>query len=88
MDRHEIVKRIDTIKRILATRDRPAGYWALKLEHILPALERALAKIDAGTYGVCDDCGEAIAPDRLQAAPGATRCVECQRAAEPRLGRS
>ncbi len=85
MDRQEILKRIDTIRQTLATRDRPAGYWTLKLERILPALERVLAKIDSGTYGTCDDCGQDIEATRLQAAPGATRCLECQQMAEKQL---
>jgi DnaK suppressor protein len=38
-------------------------------------VERALAKLDDGTYGVCDDCGEAIAPERLEAIPWTALCV-------------
>jgi RNA polymerase-binding protein DksA len=38
----------------------------------------ALAKIDAGTYGVCDHCGGAIPDARLQALPYATLCIACQ----------
>ena len=33
-----------------------------------------------GGYGVCEDCGNAIAPERLEAIPNATRCVNCQAA--------
>lgn len=40
-------------------------------------IDRALAKIDAGTYGRCDECGKAIGRDRLEALPAASRCVEC-----------
>lgn len=46
-------------------------------------IDRALADIDAGRYGTCEDCGEPIAPKRLKALPFATRCVECQAATEP-----
>ena len=39
------------------------------LETTLERTERALAKLDDGTYGLCDACGEPIAPKRLQAMP-------------------
>ena len=35
----------------------------------------ALAKLDAGTYGTCEVCGEAIAPARLEAVPTARVCI-------------
>ena len=44
----------------------------------LRAIERALARIDAGTYGVCATCGETIDAGRLQAAPHSERCTRCQ----------
>lgn len=47
------------------------------------AVERACAKLAAGTYGWCDVCGEAISPDRLAALPWATACVECRVAKRP-----
>jgi DnaK suppressor protein len=37
----------------------------------------ALAKLDAGTYGICEDCHESIAPDRLEAVPAARYCITC-----------
>lgn len=41
-------------------------------------LDRALAAIDGGgSYGICDLCGGAIGIERLEALPGATRCVTC-----------
>ena len=45
-------------------------------------IERALNKIDNGTYGVCEDCGGEIPGARLEALPFATQCVECKRKAE------
>lgn len=44
----------------------------------LEQVDRALADIDAGRYGVCSDCGEAISEARLKVLPFATRCVGCQ----------
>lgn len=38
---------------------------------------RALEKIEEGTYGICDVCGEPIPRGRLEAAPESTRCVRC-----------
>jgi DnaK suppressor protein len=48
----------------------------------LDAIEAALARIQAGTYGHCTDCGTAILPARLQAAPATHRCLPCQEKAE------
>lgn len=41
----------------------------------LAAVEAALRRVDDGTYGVCEVCGEPIAEGRLEALPAATRCV-------------
>ena len=54
------------------------------LEESLVRTERALAKLDEGTYGTCDQCGEAIPPARLRAMPDSALCVECA-AAERRV---
>jgi DnaK suppressor protein len=40
---------------------------------------RALAKLDEGTYGLCDRCGRPIAPRRLQVKPESVRCIDCAR---------
>jgi len=39
--------------------------------------EDALAKLDAGTYGDCESCGQPIAPARLEAMPAARLCITC-----------
>jgi DnaK suppressor protein len=54
------------------------------LESGLARTERALAKLDEGTYGTCDRCGGPIAEGRLRALPDSVLCVECA-AAEPAL---
>jgi len=41
-------------------------------------IDRALAKIDAGTYGVCERCGEPIKRARLKALPYASLCIACK----------
>ncbi len=43
----------------------------------LAAVDDALSRLDAGTYGRCDSCGEPIAAERLEIRPFATRCVAC-----------
>lgn len=48
----------------------------------LGAIDAALERIDAGTYGLCSDCGGAITPQRLHALPEAARCITCQERAE------
>ena len=40
-------------------------------------LDEALQRLDAGTYGVCEVCGEPIPPARLEARPSARTCVGC-----------
>jgi DnaK suppressor protein len=47
------------------------------LEAGLERTERALAKLDEGTYGVCDVCGEPIGEKRLKAMPDVVTCVAC-----------
>lgn len=43
----------------------------------LAAIDRALARIDAGTYGLCERCGEAIEGRRLEAVPWTRACRAC-----------
>lgn len=50
---------------------------ARSLARSLGDVERALAKIDDGTYGVCDRCGATIPFRRLAALPATAHCVEC-----------
>lgn len=51
---------------------------------LLAASERALARIDDGTFGVCASCGQPIGKARLQAFPRATLCVACKQREEKR----
>ncbi|HWI44036.1 MAG TPA: TraR/DksA C4-type zinc finger protein [Nocardioides sp.] len=43
----------------------------------LAEVDAALERLDAGTYGVCERCGEAIAEGRLEARPTARLCIRC-----------
>ncbi|WP_461000090.1 TraR/DksA family transcriptional regulator [Streptomonospora sediminis] len=51
---------------------------------LLAQSERAIQRMDAGTYGVCESCGKAVGKARLQAFPRATLCVQCKQREERR----
>jgi DnaK suppressor protein len=53
----------------------------------LRAIEEALERMREGHYGLCEECGQTISTERLQALPYATMCIDCQRAQEPGGGR-
>jgi RNA polymerase-binding transcription factor len=59
---------IDRIERV-----GQAGALAAKYADV----ERALAKFDEGTYGICDRCGATITDARLEARPASVLCVRC-----------
>jgi DnaK suppressor protein len=44
----------------------------------LASVEHALQKFEDGTYGSCDSCGKPIPPERLEALPQATLCLDCK----------
>ena len=58
----------------LRLRDRELGF--------LQKIEEALAKIDVGTFGLCEKCEEAIDLKRLEARPVADLCIRCKEAEE------
>lgn len=43
----------------------------------LAQIEKAIARLDAGNYGICTRCGVVIEPTRLQALPQASECLGC-----------
>jgi RNA polymerase-binding protein DksA len=53
-------------------------------EHVLADIDAALKRIEGGTYGICTNCGEPIAVERLEALPWATLCIDCKRDRERR----
>jgi DnaK suppressor protein len=57
---------------------------AYNTRDLLAMNERAIERMDAGTYGVCESCGQAIGKARLQAFPRATLCVTCKQREERR----
>jgi RNA polymerase-binding protein DksA len=48
-------------------------------EQVLGAIDRALKRIDDGTYGKCANCGKEIPAGRLEAIPYAESCIDCAR---------
>jgi DnaK suppressor protein len=58
-------------QRDLALRDRA--------RHQLELVDAALERLEAGTFGTCQRCSGAIAPERLEALPWAAHCIACQR---------
>jgi DnaK suppressor protein len=51
-------------------------------ERLLGEIDAALKRVDLGTYGTCVNCGAQISPDRLEAMPWATLCIDCKRKEE------
>ena len=50
--------------------------------HVLAEIDAALARIDDGTFGTCERCGQPIGAERLEALPWATLCIEDKRKQE------
>lgn len=44
----------------------------------LDKIEKALRKIEEGSFGICEDCGEEISVKRLEARPETTLCIRCK----------
>jgi RNA polymerase-binding protein DksA len=92
----EIATRLERIKENLtAGRSADSQEQAQELENAevvdalgnearseISKIAKALDQIKNGTYGVCEDCGEAIPMARLEAYPFADRCIRCATAAE------
>jgi len=82
------VERLDKLLKLkgdygLGKGDPTAYSWELNLarrnraQGKLKKLETALQRMEEGTYGVCEACGQAIEPERLAALPIATLCIAC-----------
>jgi len=51
---------------------------------LIVKMKEAIDRIDSGTYGICDECGEPIGAKRLMARPVTTYCIECKTREEKR----
>ena len=66
-----------------ATFDRELDYTLEEnVERVLAQIDAALQRIERGTYGVCESCGQPILPERLEALPWTTLCIDCKRKQE------
>jgi len=54
-----------------------AEVLATSLQESLAEVHAALDKLEAGTYGLCETCGQPIAPARLEAMPATPSCINC-----------
>ena len=54
---------------------------------LLGKVEEALRRFDEGTYGICQECGQPIPPERLEALPYATTCLKCRQPTARRVAR-
>jgi len=63
-------------QRDLALRDRATQH--------LDLVDAALARLDEGTFGLCETCRRPIAAERLEALPWAAQCIDCARGASAR----
>jgi DnaK suppressor protein len=90
----QIAERLDNGLRDDGDDEADAGVKTYEREHefvmtsnarnLLEQTEKALARIDAGSYGVCDSCGQPIGKARLMAFPRAVLCVTCKQREERR----
>ena len=79
----------DVIDRAMDTFERETAYQLAEIESdAVEQIDDAIGRIEAGTYGVCEMCGEPIPPARLKALPSATLCVECKSHEEQTQGPS
>lgn len=54
-----------------------AGALVHELSEALDQIDAALQRIEDGTYGSCESCGNEVGADRLAAMPAAARCIDC-----------
>jgi len=73
----------DSAEMACSTSGREASYELGAVEsHAIEQIDRALQKMDEGTYGICESCGRSISAARLDAIPCACLCLACKRRQE------
>jgi DnaK suppressor protein len=76
------VSRAEAASAHFSHSEESPAQMATEKEIEFSAITAALARIEAGTYGECTDCGVTIPAARLKATPEAARCIHCQEAWE------
>lgn len=84
--RHEVDLDLDEADPYVTEREMAMGV-IIDLERKLKAINYALSQLEAGTYGICERCGQPIDPARLEAIPETTLCIKCKTIVE-REGRN
>lgn len=74
-------RREDSSAQVATERELEFAIGEREVEELV-TLDAALARIEAGTYGECADCGVSIPAPRLHASPEVTRCIPCQEKVE------
>lgn len=72
----ELINSKSKVDESMALDQKPAHIEYIRKR--LHEFERALAKLDAKTYGVCDGCGLPIPAERLEALPQTVYCIACK----------
>jgi DnaK suppressor protein len=72
---------IDDVASDLVERDKTQAI-IFSLERKLEDIEHAIKQAQDGGYGICENCGKRIDPERLEIFPEATLCVDCKRQRE------
>lgn len=57
-------------------------FYAQRDGRLIYHIDKALERIEAGTFGLCDACGKPISKERIEAVPHARMCIECKSSEE------
>ena len=80
---HTTVRQPDMMDRAAAYQDRETNLKLLERERdLLQEAKEALHRMEAGIYGICEECGGEIGKGRLEVSPTATLCIGCKREQE------
>lgn len=79
-ERHAILRELEP--RAVPSVDVVSYQSAASQRRAVEQITAALARVDAGTYGLCVRCGRGIAPGRLEVVPYAAACIDCQNNAD------
>jgi len=82
-DLKDVIDRSDA-EEAWFTKERMSQHWKLELNRI----ELALNRIEAGSFGICEECEDEIPLKRLRVRPDAALCLNCQETNERETGRA
>ena len=80
---HSIIRSADPVDRAALELERNLAVHMIRRDkNLTMKIQKALRKIDDGTFGICEDCGQDIGIDRLKTRPITELCIECKRRQE------